>query len=714
MSIINLLLKSGSSLAKQGIARVLPTGEERVIRGLRAYGERFFDPANAQGLTVDPRTGQNIVPTEAIGNMMSRIPNPPNNANVVSNVDDLVKYVQSNPAVMRELRTGGYAGGWFDPAAGGLVFDPSRRYLTRGGAMRAGRESGQKAGFDLSTAQEFPVRQVVPRTLPEPIIGQASGSILGALGGGTSSAAALGQDGELSGTDLLGVLGGAAAGALAGRAYGGRAASDRARGMIAPAQLRKMRELGVQESAEGGIQQAGLVAKNRARSIGVPEEMLSDIKDGEREVTAFRKAYDAAYKHLGGAFGARTKKELPALQEAVRTAPKAAAPPAAGVPLANRLVSTFTKAKRPKNATDTYDSIADVEITSQVSEPFQGLLTPVRHAANHKDLAKLARSGQVNRLAEAVEDIQNNFASLVTVDDIAAIQARNGSPVFYILHNLATRARAAALGMPVTRLLGAQGAASAMAGPITEVQRALAATKLKQLDKLKDLGSLRYASSDFSEAGKQARKAGVQAGDLIGTGKQVRAPLKAMETIEDDVIKFMKDPTSVPGIREKVWTYLGTIGSPYQKVVSTMDSWMMRAGFGNDKLSTASNTLEYQLMHEALNDLAARYGVPPAALQEVIWKNIRVLRGETGDAFTELFPKRFMYPNVSTSAKSMQPNMPSVIDVAKSPESRKANKQFVSKLIRTIKEDPSIANYIEIVGEDIEFTDEFFKAINLF
>lgn len=162
MSIVSALLKSAPSLARQGIARVLPTGEERVIRGLRAYGERFFDPANAQGLTVDPRTGRNVVPGQAMGNMMSRIPNPPGNTNVVRNVDDLVNYVQSNPAVMREMRTGGYAGGWFDQAAGGLVFDPSRRYLTRGGAMRAGMKSDQKAGFDLARTEEFPVTPQLP------------------------------------------------------------------------------------------------------------------------------------------------------------------------------------------------------------------------------------------------------------------------------------------------------------------------------------------------------------------------------------------------------------------------------------------------------------------------------------------------------------------------------------------------------------------------
>lgn len=557
------------------------------------------------------------------------------------------------------------------------------------------------------------MRQTTPRIVGSPIIGQASGTVLGGLGGGTGSAAMLGEDGELSGTDLLGVLGATAAGAAAGRGYGGRSASWRQRGVIAKPQLRQMRELGVRESAEGGIEQAGLVAKNRARAIGVPEEMLSNIKDGEREVTAFRKAYEAAYKHLGAAFGAATRKELPALQDAIKTAPKATVPAPTGTPLAADLTTKFAKPV-PKNAPDTFDSIADVEKVSTVSKPFEGVLSPVRHATNPTELAGLARSGQVNRLTQAVEDIQNNFAKLVTVEDIADIKARNGSPVFYILHNLATRARSGAMGMPVTRLLGVQGPASAMADPVTEVQRAMAALKLGQLDKLQKSGKLKYASTDFSEANKATRSAGLKAGELVNTGAQVRGPLRSLETIEDDIIKFMKDPTSVPGIQEKVWTYLGTVNSPFQKIVSTMDSWMMRAGFGNDKLSTAKNTLEYQLMHEALNDLAARYGVPPAALQEVIWKNIRVLRGETGGAFTELFPKRMMYPNVPAEAKTMQAGMPSLMDVAKSPATRKANKQFVSKLIKSIKEDPSIANYIEIVGEDIEFTDEFFKAINLF
>jgi hypothetical protein len=119
-------------------------------------------------------------------------------------------------------------------------------------------------------------------------------------------------------------------------------------------------------------------------------------------------------------------------------------------------------------------------------------------------------------------------------------------------------------------------------------------------------------------------------------------------------------------------------------------------------------------MHEALNDLANRLNVAPATLQEIIWKNIRIIAGEKGDAFTELFPKKLMYPNVSTNAKTMQPGMPSLTDVAKTESFRGANKNFVSKLIRAIKEDPTVADYIEIVGEDVQFSDEFFKAIDLF
>lgn len=730
MSVVKFLLNSAPALARQGISRVLPTGEERVIRGLRAYGDRFFDPANAQGLTIDPRTGKDVIPGQVVGNMMSRIPNPPNNANVVRNVDDLVNYVQSNPAVMRELQTGGYAGGWFDPAAGGLVFDPSRRYLTRGGAVRAGTVSGQKAGFDLSNFEEFPVNNQALRqavggagtTIPAGRevdvarrmgIGQAAGSIVGALTGGASAAGAVTEDGNLSATDVLGVLGAGAVGALggrsAGRSIGASAGGAGLRGVIAPAQLRKMRDLGVREGTEGGINQAGLVAKNRALAIGVPPEKLANIKDGEREVTAFRKAYNAALEHFGGSFGAKTTADLPVMRQAFMEAPKVSAPAPAQIPLDARLRAVFTKKKTPKNLPEDFDNVNNVQSVSEVSPEFAGIVRPVRHAKNMQELAKLARKGEVNKLSQAVEDIQSNFLAFVTADDLAQAAARGGNPVFYTLHSLATRARAAALGMPVARLVGVQGPASAMSSPVREVSKTMAAFKLRELEDLIASGRLKVASYDDALQKKEQAL-----GYLVDTGKTIKDLNRGLDVIEDDIIKFMKDPTSVPGIQEKVWTYLGTTASPFQRVVSTMDSWMMRAGFGNNTLSTADNRTQYQLMHEALNDLARRMNIAPATLQEIIWKNIRVMAGETGDAFTELFPRKYLYPNVSLTAKSLQPGMPSLTDVAKTERFRSANKNFVSKLIRAIKEDPTVANYIEIVGEDVQFTDEFFKAIDLF
>lgn len=642
MSIINLLLKSGSSLAKQGIARVLPTGEDRVLRGLRAYGERAIGSSSA------PERGM--------------IPGVFNTG--------------TSPVDNRVLRE----------SIGGM-----------------------------GTTVPFGAERSVARGLG---IGQAAGSATGAVAGGGATAQQLGQDGEISGQDVLGILGGAALGGLAGRSVGGGlgAASQGAglRGVIAKPQLRQMRELGVKESAEGGIEQAGMVAKNRARAIGVPENMLSNIKDGEREVTAFRKAYEAAYKHIGGAFGAPTKKELPALQQYVRTAPKPVPAPPTGIPLTQKLSTTFSS-NAPKVVTKDFDNVNKVTKVSQVSSGVDDVLSPVRHAANPQDLARLARDGEVNKLAQAVEDIQNNFLRLVTEQDIADIAARNGTPVFYVLHNLATRARAAALDMPLTKLLGAQGPASSQATPILEVQRAMAALKLPTIDRLEKSGAVTFASRDISTpAAKAIKNAQIEQGALVNTGDMIRSPLQTVEEIQDDIIRFFKDPLSVTNIREKIWTYLGTIGSPMQKVVSTMDSWMMRAGFGNMETKTAANSLEYRLMHEALNDLASRLGVPPAALQEAIWKNVRVLRGETGKAFSELFTDKIMYPNLGTTAKVKPASLPSIVDVMKTPEMRKSNKVFVSKLIKAMKDDPSIADYVQIVGEDVEFTDEFFKTINLF
>lgn len=760
-NIISLLAKSAPALARQGLSRILPTGEERVIRGLRAYGDRFFDPANAQGLTVDPRTGRNIEVGKEIGNMMSRIPNPPNNANVVRNVDDLVNYVQSNPAVMREMRTGGYAGGWYDQAAGGLVFDPSRRYLTRGGAMRAGMDSNQKAGFDLARVEEFPVTPPATRQIAAPVIGQAGGAALGALGGGAGSAAMLSQDGELSGTDLLGVLGGAAAGALAGKGNAARSGAWLQRGVMDRRSLEKVRKLGVAEMPDRGIGQSAAVARDRARALGVPEEKLAKIKDTDSEKTAFTKAYEYALEKYGSMFNKVTG---PKLKQA--KADMLAKAGSVVVPYSSRLDDSLRLKFGGKVSTDkNFDNVVDDVISLEVSPVFEGMgLRPVRHIKTVKaaddsvrkvptdQLAKLAKNGEVNKLSEASEDIIHNLSRFVTEEDLADIAARNGAPVFYIIHNLGTRARAAAAKTPLLRMLAAQGPASARNAPVPEVTLGQGALISRQTDDLvksgllseapkypdwrnyveEPLDGLKVGSEKYKAIEKAAknnpeykrlvkeRSTAISEGALVNTGQMAKNPLKSLEVVQNDIVSFFRNPLSVPNIAEKVWTYFGTVGNPFQKLVSTMDSWMMRAAFGQPKLGTAtpgsaSNiSLEYQLVHEAMNELAKRLKVPPAALQEVIWKNVRIVSEQAGESFKGLGSREWNYPFLSATAKEVPEGMPSFIEMSKSKEFVQSNKNFINNIINAIQENPETAKYVRIVGDDLEFTDEFFKAIQLF
>jgi hypothetical protein len=183
-----------------------------------------------------------------------------------------------------------------------------------------------------------------------------------------------------------------------------------------------------------------------------------------------------------------------------------------------------------------------------------------------------------------------------------------------------------------------------------------------------------------------------------------------VEAIEDDILNFLENPTSVKNIQEKVATYLGSISNPWVKNASVQDSWMIRAGFGNSKLSTYTGD-SYKLVHEAMNYLARQLGLPPATVQEIIWKNARIAASDAGESFLPLTDTRVLFPNLAAGAQRPEA-LPSFFDLAT--KMAPANRRFEQKIIKAIEKNPELAKYFQISGEDVEVTDEFFKAMSFF
>jgi len=730
MSIVARLLGLGAGYGRQAISRVLPASEERVLAQLRMRGPEMLQKAAQKdtGFTFDPRRGKFLEPGKQSGSMMASVPNLPgmsSGAGTVRTVDELIE-AASKPEVMSRLRRGEYLGGW-NPEGAGVGLDPSKRFLTEYGALRSGMKTDQMGGFSLLRSRGYDVN---PAELSKARTKFMAGTGLAGLGA-TAAAATTEQGREFLGGLVKGTRETESGAESAGRVVRsgflqGALPVDKVAapllGIMAIPKLNKLSKLGVAVGSEG--RDAAVVARNRAKSLGVPEEDLATILDTDGEEIAFAKSYAITRKHAGQMFNKRSKEDLE-IERAKVVGNQSVIDASPSQELLDNVMTTI-----PVNVKAADTTRAAALTSSKVTpELAQVGARPVRNASKAEDLATLHKAGKTQELSDAITDMQSNLLRYVTQEDLDSIAARNGAPVFYILHSLATRARAAALGIPLTRFLASQGPASAKAGPIPEVVRGIAALfqgpirnrNLASARKALSTDKAKLSAEDLAAntASNKLRDKEIKQGSLINLVEpgqlqgDIASPARALAEVEDDILKFIKDPTSVSGIAAKVYSYLGTTASPLQKVSAVMDSWMQRAAFGNVNLSTVTpnNTLAYQLVHESFVDLARQLNVPPAALQEVIWKNIRFVARENSDAFADLWDDAFLRPFVSKGAK-LQPGTPTVLDMA--PEIKAQNEAFSDKLIAAVEKDPELAKYIEIVGQDVQFSDEFFKLINLF
>ena len=122
-----------------------------------AAASRALSDACENGFTIDARTG--FMPTTgfgvAIGGAEQRIPIARMTQAKLTGICN--KYVAAHADALAVR--GNHFGGWLDKATGTLYLDVSRVFASQGAATAFGRQSGQKAIFDLKNKVTIPIEK---------------------------------------------------------------------------------------------------------------------------------------------------------------------------------------------------------------------------------------------------------------------------------------------------------------------------------------------------------------------------------------------------------------------------------------------------------------------------------------------------------------------------------------------------------------------------
>ena len=666
MAAFDAFLRLTGGRGAQAVSRILPTSKERVLQQLEQAAPSFFSQEKAAGATFDPRLGRFLEAGQDRGQMMSPLKNVPEN--VVRNPQELLSFAQ-RPEVMGQLQRGGYVGSWFDKDVGGLVLDPSRRFSTRLGATMQGLRSEQKAGFDLGKIEEFPVNR---EALNRPFGG--IGAALGAASGGYAGV----ESADTTGLNpFVAGLAGAALGAAGGRVAG----RDVARTFGTVAGRRGILDLGSRQRLEAAgvpvvAREAGVAVKNFLKTNGAPDDVINAIPDNAPE----QEAWGTAYKYLVE----KNEKAFGGLDKATKEARKlelAARPATVYNPTDPEIVSIASRG-----------SGKPLRLTKGPEKPMVPLspelkavgVRKVRHVGSGTSGEGMDPLNSLESLPdakrrEAVSDILHNLERFVDDASIASAVARGGENIFYNTMQAQRRVMSAMLNEPVLLNAIRAGIASHRSSPAKETSK--------------------VAASIVSRAtGKSA-------------GKMINDINKSVDRVVDDMVGVLENPRKIYGAQDKVLNYLATQIGPTQRITSVIDSWMVRAAFGNKSLDTTGNPGGYGIVDEAVSTLANKYGIAPSTMQEIIWNNVRIAANEaSGKAFAPLGGRSVQFPDVP--AKLVIPTGKlSVQDYAADPKNIEIVNRFKTKLVEAIEQKPELAKYFELSGEDVNFTDEFFNVL---
>ena len=721
MSILRGLLGLGAGYGRQAISRILPASEERILGNLRAGAPEMLRRAAQKdtGFTFDPRRNAFLEPGKQQGSMMGSMRNLPGEtsaAGTVSTVDELLA-AASKPEVMSRLRRGQYVGGW-NPAGEGVGLDPSRRFLTRYGAIRSGQKTDQIGGFDLLSQRGYGVN---PRERVRALMTLGLGTGVG--GAVTLPAAAsftnldedflAGLRGDTEGKQGLAVsLGAGARGIAQSPLLLGSVAIPAAAGAFRAArnpfvrefageigqQLKKdldprtpkkayMRPDILSALEEAGVPRTAATAQEASASLlrrsGFTEKEIDDLglenlTPDEARGVAYRTMAGRAEKYYAEA-GTRRGEILAGLKARVTTLDPN------DIAAANTIAQKAASKPLSKGKT----ALTEVPLSAPTLTAYG--VRPVRHVATSLSAAggkpdptlSLARLTPA-QAAESMEDIIYNLERFIDPESLEAARNIGAGGWFY---------------------------------PTMYAQRMYMSALMKEPGLLNAIkaGIASHKSSPLKETQKIGQAAQVRAGTMVG-GKMINDINAAVDQVVADMVSVLRDPRTLKGAQDKVLNYFGTQFGPFQNRSSVVDSWMIRAAFGNPKqlvkvknkktgefetkkkaLDTTGSPLGYGMIDDAVAHLAQKYGIDVPVAQEIIWRNVRMAaeRGTSSRTFANLDDDSFA----------------AALRAAEDPTNVQISDLFQTSLLRAVQQEPDLAKYFTIEGDDLMFTDEFFKVL---
>jgi hypothetical protein len=416
--------------------------------------------------------------------------------------------------------------------------------------------------------------------------------------------------------------------------------------------------------------------KSQLKQSGITDKQIASLN---LDAATPEEALNIAYKTLSARAenmyaGAATRKK-PILDELKL---RVSAPDAADVSAANVIAQKAKGVKLKSGKT---------ELPLPAPTLTEYGVRPVRHVGGGVGSGLLDPTKSLARLnpqqaAEAMEDIIYNLDRFIDQDSVAAAIAFAPEGWFYPT-------------MYAQRML--MSSLFREPGLMNAIKAAIASAKSAPL--------------------KETRKVGEAAEALSSGGgtKMIKDINSSVQQVVDDMVGILKNPRKLKGAQDKVLNYLATQFGPFQTSTSVVDSWMIRAAFGNPKfkvlakdkkgveklvdkaLDTTDSPLGYGMLDDAIGHLSTKYGTSPKVIQEIIWRNTRLAAGQ-GTA-------------KKTFANLEDGSFAGAIKAAQDPTNQAVARAFEDSLLQAVRTDPDLAKFFTIEGDELMLTDEFFKVL---
>lgn len=660
--------------------------ENDILDQIAKFGAELFSPARAEGATLDLGKGQFLTPGQDRGFAMATIPNPVDKSNVVKNIQDLIEYAKK-PNVMGRLKEGDKLGTWNSEDMGGLVVDPIATHRTKLGSLLSGKSTDQLGGFNLKKGEVYDVNNAN--------INKERAKWIAGIAGTIVAANAVNPQEQAQGANLPAELLGAFV------------------------------EKGVKKSAlTDTIGEFGSMIKNTLKQINPKifnDLTLSHINDNDTQQVAARKAYEVLLPSMKG----YTEQPTEALVKNVNKNIKVKKPVVNIIDDVEDVLS-----RNNITATDKKYNVSGKTITTTDDYKKLGLKKP---KLNPQELNSAIKKGDIAAVQKDIPIYIHNLEKFVNFDDVKnIIDNFNGESPFYVLKNFRDMFTAGTTETPnlLNELSTALG--SSASPPLQELNKGSAINVFSGIkdvlsptdarvmtaadwfrinkDAINPVTNEKYTAPQLNALRDKQLKEGlvlknIPDTNMIPTG-EVNIPYNARQNVIKDPTLLLNNPTAdvkkggIAGVKDKIDSYNLSGSNPLNRESrSVIDSWMVRAMFGNSNLSTLSDREAYDLADSVVSHLADKYGISKNAMQDIIWHNARISAGEgKGVAFTGLENANLLSP--FTNQNTMDETL-DIRNLSRQPSVENENATFINNLLTALDKNPALADKLEISGGDI-------------